>query len=288
MLLRANAAADGGSLRGQPARATACSMSVEINDDVIGALVFLGLGLFFFFYGFRHLRNKRLVENIPTSKCRSVAMGLVEVAGRAAGDDTVPSLIGQVPCYYSQIEIDRYERRGKRSRWVRVHKENLGIPFYVEDDTGRVKVDPSDAELDVPADVRYTTENGLEKLVRFFFGDSDRNPAGQEVERRFRHFCESRGIHFTGQMRFTEKNLSPGDPVYVLGTAMEVFGAQDEQERIMICKGQHHPWYFIAEASEKEVLSKLTRNTWLSILGGAATALAALAWLLHHFGWLRF
>ncbi|MCL6566510.1 MAG: E3 ubiquitin ligase family protein [Acidobacteriia bacterium] len=263
-------------------------MSVEINDDVIGALVFFGLGLFFFFYGFRHLRNKRLVENIPTSKCRSVAMGLVEVAGRAAGNTTVPSGIGQVPCYCSQIMIERYERRGKSSRWVTVHKENLGIPFYVEDDTGRVKVDPTGAELDLPVDIQYTTESGVEKLVRFFFGDSGRNRLEQEIERRFRDFCESRGVRFTGPMRFTEKNLCQGDPVYVLGTATEVPGAQDEQERIIICKGQHHPWYFIAEASEKEVLSKLSRNTWLSVFGGAVVALVALAWLLHRFGWLSF
>ncbi len=260
-------------------------MSVEINDEVIGALIFLGFGVSFFFYGFRHLRNKRLVENIPTSKCRSVAMGLVEVAGRAAGEATVPSLIGQVPCFFSQLEIERYQRRGKSSRWVTVHKEKLGIPFYVEDDTGRVKVDPADAELHVPADVKYTTENGLEKLVRFFFGDSGRNQASSEVERRFRSFCESRGVRFTGQMRFSECNLSPGDPVYVLGTAVEVAGAEDEQERIIIRKGKHHPWYFIAEASEKELLSRLSQNTWLSIFGGAAAALGALAWLLHHFGW---
>lgn len=263
-------------------------MSVEINNDVIGALAFCGLGVFFFFYGFRYLRNKRLVENLPTSKCRSIAMGLVEVAGRAAGEATVPSFIGQVPCYCSQIEIERYQSRGKHSEWVTVHKEQLGIPFYVQDETGRVKVDPAGAEFDVPADVKYTTENGLEKLVRFFFGDSDRSQAGQEVERRFRNFCASRGVRFAGRMRFTEKNLSPGDPVYVLGTAMEVPGAQDEQERIIIRKGPHHPWYFIAEASEKEVLAKLGRYAWLSIFGGAAAALAALAWLLNHFGWLDF
>ena len=38
-------------------------------------------GLFLFWKGFSWLKQKRLIENIPTSKIRSIAMGLVEIYG---------------------------------------------------------------------------------------------------------------------------------------------------------------------------------------------------------------
>jgi hypothetical protein len=39
------------------------------------------LGLYVFYRGFHHFRRKRLIENTPTSKVRSIAMGLVEIFG---------------------------------------------------------------------------------------------------------------------------------------------------------------------------------------------------------------
>ena len=38
-------------------------------------------GLVFFLKGFGWLKRKRLIENIPTSTIRSLAMGLVEIYG---------------------------------------------------------------------------------------------------------------------------------------------------------------------------------------------------------------
>ena len=162
---------------------------------------------------------------------------------------------------------------------------------------------PTDAELDVPADIEnFKVDEGF---LATLFGsgsfDFDLNaifgkkrPASQwrgrpmsDVPRAFHHFCDAHGIAIRGQMRFTERNLSPGDPAYVLGTAKEVPGVADEHERIVIGKGEHHPWYFIAESSEKEVLSKLSAHTTLFVFGGAAMSLAGLAWLLYRFGWLR-
>lgn len=272
-----------------------------MSDDIGAALLGLGLGTFGFFRGFRHLRNKRLVENIPTSRCRSVAMGLCEIAGRAAGAATIPSFIGQIPSYVTKIEIERYQKSGKSSRWVTVHKEQLGIPFYVEDDTGRVKVDPAGAELDIRADIEKFKSQGdgiLAALNKAFeidlgklLGKQDR-PAHQvrvpvaNLEASFRSFCNSRGVGFRGPIRFSEWNLSPGDPVYVLGTADEYRSAEEPELRVIIRRGRHHPWYFIAESSEKEVLSRLGTKSALYVWGGAALAVASLGWLVYRLGWM--
>jgi hypothetical protein len=254
------------------------------NDDVTAAFVGAGFGAVSFFRGFRVLRNKRLIENTPTSKCRSIAMGMVEVAGRATGQQTMPSLIGRLPCYCSHILIERYERRGKSSRWVNVHERQDGIPFYIEDNTGRVLVDPAGAELDIPPELEHSegTTKALLGMTLARFRETGR--AASDIPSLFYSYCAANGVSSMGQMRFTERNLGPGDPAFVLGSAEERRGVQDEHERIVIRKGKHHPWFFIAESSEKDLLKKLGRSTLLHIYGGAALCLACLAYLLNKFG----
>ena len=253
------------------------------DEDILWALAGTGLGAMSFFQGFRILRNKRLVENTPTSKCRSVAMGFVEVAGKATGEPTIPSLIGQVPCYCSQITIERYEKRGKSSSWHNVHKRSKTVDFYVEDETGRVCVNPTEAEFDLTCDVEYESQS----VVTWLKGAL----GNEEVQTRpihdlFYSYCIAQGVGWRGPMRFKESNLCPGGPVYVLGTATEIPGVEDENLRILIRKGKNHPWFFIAEASQKEVLQKLGRDTWFYILGGLALTLICLGWFLGRLGML--
>jgi len=254
------------------------------GDNLTWAFVGAGFGAFSFFRGFRMLRNKRLIENTPTSKCRSIAMGLVEVAGRAAGEKTMPSLIGHLPSYCSQILIERYEKRGKNHRWVTVHKRTAGIPFFLEDNTGRVLVDPEGAEMDIPPELEHSEgiTSALLGMTLNRLRDSGRSTG--DIPALFSVYCAANGISTWGRMRFTERNLGPGDPAYVLGSAEEQRGVADEHERIIIRKGKHHPWFFVAEASEKDLLKKMGRSTLLHIFGGAALCLACVAYLLYKFG----
>jgi hypothetical protein len=254
------------------------------DEDIFWAFLGTGFGAWTFFKGFRVLRNKRLVENTPTSKCRSVAMGFVEVSGKARGDLTFPSLIGQVPCYCSEIKIERYEKRGKSSSWHEVHKRSKSVDFYVEDETGRVRVNPVEAEFDLSCDVEYESESGLVTWLKQAL--SNEEVQTRPIKDLFYSYCIAQGVGWRGPMRFKEYNLCPGGPVFVMGTAGEVPGVQDENLRVLIRKGQHHPWFFIAEGSQKDVLQKLGRNTWLYILGGMALTLISLGWLLGRLGML--
>ena len=52
-------------------------MSVTVDDNTFVLLIFSGLGVFGFFWGFSRLRKKRLIEDIPTSTVRGMAMGMV-------------------------------------------------------------------------------------------------------------------------------------------------------------------------------------------------------------------
>ncbi len=272
------------------------------KDDIIYAAVGLGAGVFYFFRGFRSLRRKRLIEGLPTSKIRSIAMGLVEVAGTAVGEPTVTAAFTLRKCFGAKYRIDRWQSSRRGGRWVKVHEEYLGVPFHVKDETGQVRVDASGAELDQPCDFDYDTKEGLGAFLgRFFSSADDKSLAAARdkeaaalaevtLPQRLKNFCESRNIS-TGwwsgsRMRYREYRIEPRNPIYVLGTAEYSPNVQDEHERVIIRKGSRHPWFFVSERSQREVLQSLGRQSWLYTFGGAALAVACLGWLLFRWGWL--
>ena len=135
-------------------------MSSNKENLLVYSAIGFFAGLSFFFKGFKTLKRKRLIENTPTSKTRSVAMGLVEVCGEAVPAETIlQSPFSNQDCLYYRYEIEEYRRSGKRSRWVTICNEVHGTPFYVRDDTGQVLVDPNGAEVEIPQDTRF--ESGL-------------------------------------------------------------------------------------------------------------------------------
>lgn len=99
----------------------------------------------FFTGGFRLLRMKRLIENTPTSKVRSIAMGRVEVHGTARRQYALISPMSNIACIY--YRLIRYKRNYKNN-WVISSISSSGhVPFWLEDETGRVSVDPNGAKI---------------------------------------------------------------------------------------------------------------------------------------------
>ena len=99
-----------------------------------------------FWGGFYYLRLKRHLENLPTSKARSVALGMVEVYGRARRTYAVVSPMTQQPCVFYRLR--KLRRNHENQSWEEVSTTDCGpIPFAIEDDTGRLTVDPRGAIL---------------------------------------------------------------------------------------------------------------------------------------------
>jgi len=126
----------------------------------------------------RH-RQARQLANLPTSRARSAAVGLVELKGvaRPVGGSGGPILA---------LRWNMYDY---------LHPTQELRPFYLEDETGRVLVDPTDCRI----------RAGWISDVASAFGC-------REVVLTRRVVKEDRGDAVT-------RTLMPGDPVYVLGTA---------------------------------------------------------------------
>ncbi|MDO3378582.1 GIDE domain-containing protein [Geoalkalibacter halelectricus] len=99
----------------------------------------------FFFGGFYCLRIKRLIENTPTSRIRSLAMGMVELHGHTRRKYALVSPATQTACVWYRLR--RY-RRNEKSGWQLTRQSDSGaVPFLLDDGTGTVAVDPAGARI---------------------------------------------------------------------------------------------------------------------------------------------
>lgn len=101
--------------------------------------------LLLFWRGFRALHLKRQVENTPTSRVRALAMGLVELHGRAVRRYALVSPMSHMPCVWYRISKYRLEENGTRHPLGSVGSGPL--PFLLDDGTGRVLVTPKGATV---------------------------------------------------------------------------------------------------------------------------------------------
>ena len=175
------------------------------NDAIIIAVIGVFVGLYLFYRGFRLLQRKRLILNTPASKIRSASMGLVEINGLAVGPYTMTSPITGVPCYYFHTTAWQWQQRGKNSEWVKVADERLHIPFFLDDNTGRVLVDPQGAEMDIHRDYHDEFSTSL-------FSSS------LEIPSNISSFLARHGVSTDKKIKIDEYCIKPKNALFILGT----------------------------------------------------------------------
>ena len=180
-------------------------------SDPTGLLVWCGIGfcagIGLFFYGFQ-LLQRRLILDTPFSKIRSASMGMVEVSGLAAGPYTMIAPITARPCYYYRTLVWEYKQRGKNKEWVKVAGECMHLPFFVDDNSGRLLVDPRGADLDLHRDFE-------QQFCDSFFTTKD--PAPENV----RSFLARHGIATSNKIKVEEYCIKPKNSLFILGTLSE-------------------------------------------------------------------
>lgn len=167
-----------------------------------------GLGIMLFIRGFRLLQRRHLILDTPSSKIRSASMGLVEINGLAIGPYAMIAPITARPCYYYRTLVWEYKQQGKNKEWVKIAGECMHVPFYVDDNTGRMLVDPRGADLELHRDFQQEF-NGS------FFSSRDDAPANV-IQFMARH-----GIATSNKIKVEEFCIKPKNSLFVLGTLAE-------------------------------------------------------------------
>jgi Zn-finger nucleic acid-binding protein len=236
----------------------------------LGVLAGLGLSV----YGFVVNDRKRLIESIPTSLIRSLAVGLVEVSGRAQPErELLRAPFSGMPCVLYAYTVEQRRESGKEAKWETIAKGTSQEPFLVQDKTGKVLVVPFDAQLVLP-DNRTTRNNWLGTLPE------------QTILGLLKLGIAVDGWFGEKTIRCSEACILPDETVYVIGTAQENRGAEgstDNAARLYIGSSQDAE-FIISDRSEKELLSGLRWQVWACLAGGPALALLCLLLLFTIYG----
>jgi E3 Ubiquitin ligase len=169
------------------------------------AVVPFCLGVYCFVRGFRLLQRRHLILDTPSSKIRSASIGLVELNGLAVGPYTMTAPITGHSCYYYRTTAWQWTRSGRNSRWEKVADESLHLPFYLDDNTGQVLVDPQGAELDIHRD-----------FSEQFGGSVVFIPETLPV--KVSSFLTRNGIANDKRLKIEEYCIKPKNALFILGT----------------------------------------------------------------------
>jgi hypothetical protein len=186
---------------------------IPINRLAILSSVAIAGGLCFLFVGFRLLARKRSFLAAPTSRIRSAALGLVEVNGRAARPYTMPAPLTGKPCFLYHTTVWQ-QGGGNKEEWEKVADETLHLPFFIDDSSGRLLIEPLGAGLDLHRDYRE------EYAASCFCSDQDGVPPRVSV------FLSRHGVVPSRRLRIEERLIEPEDALFVAGTLIENPGVQ--------------------------------------------------------------
>lgn len=156
-------------------------------------LLFAG-GLWFFFKGFRVMREYKVLDDTPRMPIRSVPMGFVHIRGKAEATQLLSSPVSQTPCCFYKVEIDQWKSEGRSHAWKHCCTDFNGYQFHLADGTGKILIDAHAAEYDLqPTSTQEANSYAapqpesarLLKYVNFAQMHSMTDRMGQWVDKRF-------------------------------------------------------------------------------------------------------
>ncbi len=238
-------------------------------------LVSLGIGILCAI-GYRRAQHKlSLVQLVPTSTIAELADRLpgelVELKGLVRSSAPLTSEIAGLPCvYYRSVTTREYEETRRtskggisRQRGSEVVSQNeQRAPFELEDATGRVMVDPFEADIDA------------RKLVDRF--EPTAEGAGAVT---IGGITLGAGTSRTLGYRKVEHAVLVDHPAYVLGVL------QDDGSIGPPPEGSRLRRYLISSRSEEELANDLRQRSHVLLAGAAVSFLVAaggLVFLLAH------
>lgn len=215
------------------------------------------------------LRRRRLLRDLPTSKAHGVFMGFVEVCGRATSDRPLTSALAEAPCVWYRWTVEERWRRtvtetvrenGKtrtrtrvESGWTTVAEGGEARVFDVEDETGRVQVDPGGARVE-PLEI--FDEHAHEGDPIYY----EKGPPDAIS-------------NSTGERRFHEEAIPLGTTLFVVGQARE----REDVVAPEIAHDPAAPQFLITTKTERVLDRRLLTLAWVvgaagALAGGAAAA----------------
>ncbi len=156
-------------------------------------------------HAFELVSRRRRIENVPTSRIRSAAIGMAEVRGKAKALTPLRTPFSSMPCVYYEYRIVTNDRpdpaviswqglwgeaRSREEAAIRTGHSGH-IPFLIEDETGAIEVDPAGAVVEVRSEQSLTRVPFAGGMV----------PAGTQVMAWEKYIPEGYTVYVLGEVK---------------------------------------------------------------------------------------
>lgn len=174
----------------------------------IFVLVFGGVAVFvtLAWYFSESQKIKRELKSAPRMSLRELpesTRARVVGAAQPLAQTLEAPLTGRA-CMYYVVTVEQHHSTGRSSYWKQIIKEEAGVPFVLDDGTGRAIVDPRSARVALDVDGK---------------GDSGTfdEPSAREAAFLQRHGTTGQGWIFNKRLRYREAIIEVGEQVAILG-----------------------------------------------------------------------
>jgi hypothetical protein len=193
-------------------------MDILITAILILLIPILGfiLGLLFMIVALEKYLLIQQIKNLPSSKVQSAAVGLIELYGKAKRKKRMLSPISGKKCVYWEINAQYKEL--VRNKWIGLYWKKEFSPFYLEDKTGRMLVDPKGARVEIPHDNRYQGYFKEDKVLWATFEKIDKSVI-KFIKKLPKEDREKFMDHELNELKIVESYIAEDDLVYILGDA---------------------------------------------------------------------
>jgi len=250
-------------------------------------LLFVGLAfvasLLIIYWGFQTYQFGRLIRDTPTERIRSLAMGRTQVEGTvvpATGVFDQPFTDGQ--CVYADFSVEEYREYphddDRDDQWETVQSETVSAPFFVDDGTGRILVDPAEETIYEISDDNSLSmkvsrgESAPDVVSEFLGGGASEGYDGPRAEAvTYRSRSDLSSVSGTSRPRKYHQEVLPvTDGIYVYGGASrrDPTGENVADEDIYLGTDPGTNEFIVSDADEFSLAGGYTKRSVMYIVAG--------------------
>jgi hypothetical protein len=257
-------------------------LHISKNDPLPYAVFGVIVGIYFFLKGFGEWSEYNTISNTPTSKVEGIAAGFVEIYGEALakGNYLISPFCGE-ECVFYKYTVEEYRSHGKSSSWDIIRMGQSDSPFLVQDETGKIEINPKGAEFEVVDKRQYKLNTG------------DNTPENIKEFLKSVNLSDNIPLLNLGPIkiganprRYTEYTIEKGQKIFVTGTAVPKEGVSSDrhEDMLVIKKGDFNKFFYISDRKEKDVLSDTRNKALLYLIGGGSVCLIGLTYIFFRIG----
>jgi hypothetical protein len=148
----------------------------------------------------------------PLSKINAITPGQATIHGAAAGACSITAPISGKNCFLYRTAVWQ-QKKSPSSEWEKLADETLHVPFYLDDSTGQLLIEPLGADLAIPINLRE------EYAAAAFYGASTIPPA-------INVFLTRHQITPTSRILIEESCIEPKADLFATGTVTDNPGVE--------------------------------------------------------------